>query len=32
MIYFVFEPVSNGSRDLPISICVCGSASEAASV
>lgn len=32
MIYFVDEPLSNGSRVLPISICVCGSASEAASV
>lgn len=32
MIYFLDEPLSNGSRVLPISICVCGSASEAASV
>lgn len=32
MIYFVFEPLSNGSRVLPISTCICGSASEAASV
>lgn len=32
MIYSVFEPLSNGSRVLPISTCICGSASEAASV